>query len=120
MVVGLIHIFSLMKRTRNCLKRFKMQRHKLKFIGVFHESISHIKKALFSLSQRLQLFFRCNRDDLRGLLITYSANVIAWVSVYSNYLPAPVKVVCVIFTSYYRRSFVDDDDASRKSEATSP
>lgn len=96
-----------------------MQHHKLKFIGVFHESISHIKKALFYLSQWLQSFFRWNRDDLRGLLITYTANVIAWVSVYSNYLPAPVKVVCVIFTSYYRRSFVDDEDASRKSEATS-
>jgi hypothetical protein len=99
-----------------------MQHHKLKLIGVFHESISHIKKALFYLSQRLYPFFRWNTDDIRGLLITYTANVIAWVSVYSNYLPTPVKVFCVIFTSYYRRSFVvdDDDDASRKSEATSP
>jgi hypothetical protein len=109
-----------MKKRRKYLKRFKMQYHKLKFIGVFHESISHIKKALFYLSQQLQSFFRWNRDDIRGLLITYTANVIAWVSVYSNYLPAPVKVVWVIFTSYYRRSFVDDDDASRKSEATYP
>lgn len=97
-----------------------MQHYKLKFIGVFHESISHIKKALFHLSQLLKSFFGWNRDDIRSLLITYTANVVAWVSVYSNYLPTPVKVVCVIFTSYYRRSFVDDDDASHKSEATSP
>ena len=99
-----------------------MQHHKLKFIEEFHESITHLKKALFYLSQRLYPFFRWNTDDIRGLLITYTANVIAWVSVYSNYLPTPVKVFCVIFTSYYRRSFVvdDDDGASRKSEATSP
>jgi hypothetical protein len=99
-----------------------MQHHKLKFIGVFHESITHIKKALFYLSQWLYPLFRWNTEDIRGLLITYTANVIAWVSVYSNYLPTPLKLVCVIFTSYYRRSFVvdADDGASRKSEARSP
>jgi hypothetical protein len=55
-----------------------------------------------------------NRDKIRNLLILYIINAIAWVSVYSSYLPTPVKVVWVILASYYRRVF---DDASRKSQA---
>jgi hypothetical protein len=46
----------------------------------------------------------------------YIANAIAWVSIYSSYLPTPVKVAWVILSSYYRRSF---ENASRKNQAAS-
>ncbi len=49
------------------------------------------------------------------MIILYIANAVAWVSVYSNYLPTPVKVAWVILSSYYRRAFVDD--ASHKNQA---
>jgi hypothetical protein len=65
------------------------------------------------LCQGLQSLYY-NRDKIRNLLILYIINAIAWVSVYSSYLPTPVKVVWVILASYYRRVF---DDASRKSQA---
>jgi hypothetical protein len=55
-----------------------------------------------------------NRDEIRNLLILYIINAIAWISVYSSYLPTPVRVVWVILASYYRRAF---DDASHKSQA---
>ncbi|MDQ3852922.1 MAG: hypothetical protein M3299_08825 [Thermoproteota archaeon] len=80
-----------------------------------YPSISHLKKALFYLCQGLQSFFYCNRDEIRSLLILYITNAIAWLSVYSSYLPTPVRVVWVILSSYYRRAFVDD--ASRKNQA---
>jgi hypothetical protein len=53
------------------------------------------------------------------LIILYAANAVAWISVYSNYLPAPVKVAWVILSSYYRRAFVVDEDASRKNQPAS-
>jgi len=90
-----------------------------RFLGLLYQSISHLKKALFCLCQGLQSFFYCNnRDEIRNLFILYFTNAIAWVSLYSSYLPTPVKVVWVILSSYYRRAFVVDD-ASRENEAAS-
>ena len=98
-----------------------MQRYDLKFIDLFYDSIDHLRKGIFHFCQWLESFFGWNREDIHSLLITYIANAVAWVSIYSNYLPAPIRVVCVIFTSYYRRRFfVVDDDGSRKNEAASP
>jgi hypothetical protein len=94
-----------------------MKGYSAKLAAVLYQSISHLKKALFCLCQGLQSLY-CNRDEIRNLLILYITNAIAWVSVYSNYLPTPVKVVWVILSSYYRRVFVDD--ASRKNQTASP
>jgi hypothetical protein len=105
-------------RARSSLKRFKMMRYSAKFAGVFYQSSSHIKKALFCLRQGLQSLYY-NRDEIRNLLILYITNAIAWVSVYNNYLPTPVKVVWVVLSSYYRRAFVVADDASHKNQAAS-
>ncbi|MDQ3851963.1 MAG: hypothetical protein M3299_03925 [Thermoproteota archaeon] len=80
-----------------------------------HQSISYIKEALFCLFQGLQSFLYYDRDEIRNLLILYMTNAIAWLSIYSSYLPTPVKVVWVILSSYYRRAFVDD--ASHKNQA---
>ena len=95
-----------------------MKGYSAKFAGVFSHSISHLKKALFRLFHGLESLFYCNRDEIRNLLILYNTNAIAWVSVYSSYLPAPVKVAWVMLASYYRRAFVVDD-ASRKNQAAS-
>jgi hypothetical protein len=95
-----------------------MKGYSAKFVGVLSHSISQLKKALFRLFHGLESLFYCNRDEIRNLLILYNTNAIAWVSVYSTYLPAPVKVVWVMLASYYRRAFVVDD-ASRKSQAAS-
>jgi hypothetical protein len=95
-----------------------MMGYSAKLAAEFYQLISHLKKALFCLCQGLESFFYCNRDEIRNLLILYITNAIALVSVYSNYLPTPVKVAWVILSSYYRRAFVDDD-ASHKSQATS-
>ena len=96
-----------------------MKGYSAKLAGALSHSISHLKKALFRLFHGLESLFYCNRDVIRNLLILYNTNAIAWVSVYSSYLPAPVKVVWVMLASYYRRAFVVDDDASRKSQAAS-
>jgi hypothetical protein len=93
-----------------------MKGYSAKLADVLYQSISHLKKALFCLCQGLQSLY-CNRDEIRNLFILYITNAIAWVSVYSSYLPTPVKVVWVILSSYYRLAFVDD--ASRKNEAAS-
>jgi hypothetical protein len=90
-----------------------MKRYSAKFVGVFYQSIIDLKKGLMILCQSLRSLYY-NRDKIRNLLILYIINAIAWVSVYSSYLPTPVKVVWVILASYYRRVF---DDASRKSQA---
>jgi hypothetical protein len=96
-----------------------MKRYTTKFLDIIYQSSTIVKKALFCLCQGLQSFFYCNnRDEIRNLLILYITNAIAWLSVYSSYLPTPVKVVWVILSSYYRRAFVDDG-ASRKNQATS-
>ncbi len=95
-----------------------MKEHSAKLSAASCQSISHLKKALFCPCQGLQSLY-CNRDEIRNLLILYITNAIAWVSVYSNYLPTPVKVVWVILSSYYRRAFVIDEDASRKNQAAS-
>jgi hypothetical protein len=96
-----------------------MKEYSAKFVGILYQSISNTRKALFCLWQGLQSFFYCNnRDEIRNLLILYITNAIAWLSVYSSYLPTPVKVVWVILSSYYRRAFVVDD-ASRKNQAAS-
>lgn len=92
-----------------------MKGYSAKLADVYYQSISHLKKALFCLCQGLQSLY-CNRDEIRNLLILYITNAIAWVSIYSSYLPTPVKVAWVIVSSYYRRSF---DDASRKNQAAS-
>ena len=93
-----------------------MKGYSAKFAGVLCQPISRLKKAIFCLCQGLESLY-CNRDEIRNFLILYITNAIAWVSVYSSYLPMPVKVVWVILSSYYRRAFVDD--ASRKSQAAS-
>jgi hypothetical protein len=97
-----------------------MQRYDLKFTGLFYDSIDRLRKAIFHFCQWLKSFFCWNREEIHNLLITYIANAVAWVSIYSNYLPAPVRVVCVILTSYYRRRSFVDDAGSRKNEAASP
>ena len=99
------------------LKRLNVKGYSAKLADVLYQLISPLKKALFCLCQDLQSLY-CNRDEIRNLLILYNTNAIAWVSVYSSYLPAPVKVVWVMLASYYRRAFVADD-ASRKNQAAS-
>jgi len=94
-----------------------MKGYSARFSGLLYQSISHLKKALFCLCQGLQSFLCCNKDEIRNLLVLYITNAIAWLSVYSSYLPAPVKVVWVILSSYYRAFVVDD--ASRENEAAS-
>jgi hypothetical protein len=93
-----------------------MKGYSAKLADALYQSISHLKKALFCLCQGLQSLYY-NRDEIRNLLILYITNTIAWVSIYSSYLPTPVKVAWAILSSYYRLAFVDD--ASRKNEAAS-
>ena len=81
-----------------------------------YHSISYIKKALFCLCKGLQSLY-CSKEDISNLIILYTTNAVAWISVYSNYLPAPVKVAWVILSSYYRRAFVVADNPSRKNQA---
>jgi hypothetical protein len=88
-----------------------------KFSGAFFKSINSAKKAFFCIHQGLQSFY-CNGDDIHDLLSLCITNTIAWLSLYSSYLPRPVKVVWVILASYYRRAFADHG-ASRKSQAAS-
>ena len=82
-----------------------------------YHSVSQIKKVLFCLYDWLQSLC-CSKEQIRNLIILYIANAVAWVSVYSNYLPTPVKVAWVILSSYYRRAF-DVDNPSRKNQAVS-
>ena len=93
---------------RRSLKTFNMKGYSAKFVGVFHPSISHVKKALSCICQTLESFSYCNREWIRNLLTLYITNAIALVSVYSSYLPAPVKMAWVILSSYYRSAFFDD------------
>jgi hypothetical protein len=93
-----------------------MKESSSKFVCVLYQSISRLKKTLFCLCLGPQKLY-CNGDEIRNLLNLYITNAIAWVSVYSNYLPTPVKVAWVILSSYYRRAFVDD--ASHKNRAAS-
>jgi hypothetical protein len=86
--------------------------------AVFYQSICYPRKALFCLRRGLQSLYY-SKDGIRNLLILYITNAIALASVYSSYLPTPVKVAWVILSSYYRRAFVDDD-ASHKSQAAFP
>jgi hypothetical protein len=90
-----------------------------KFVDIIYQSITIVKESLFCICQGLQSFFYCNRDVIRNLLILCITNAIAWLSIYSSYLPTPVKVVWVILSSYYRRAFVIGDDTSRKNQAAS-
>jgi hypothetical protein len=90
-----------------------MKGYSARIVGILYQSIMDLKKGLLTLCQSLQSLYY-NRDEIRNLLILYIINAIAWVSVYSSYLPTPVKMVWVILASYYRRAF---DDASRKSQA---
>ena len=90
-----------------------MKGYSAKFEGVLYQSISHLKKALFCLCQGLQSLY-CKGDEVHDLLILHITNAIAWISVYSSYLPTPVKVVWFILSSYYRRAF---DDASSRNQA---
>jgi hypothetical protein len=108
-----------MMRRRWYFKDINMKEYSAKLAAASYQSISHLKKAFSCLLRGLQLFFYCNRDEIRNLLILYITNAIAWLSIYSSYLPTPVKVVWVILSSYYRRAFVVDDDASGKNQAAS-
>lgn len=96
-----------------------MKKYSAKLAAATYQSIIYIKEALFCLCPGMQSFLCCNRDEIRNLFILYITNAIAWLSVYSSYLPTPVKVVWVILSSYYRRAFVVDEDASRKNQAAS-
>jgi hypothetical protein len=89
-----------------------------KLAAGLYQSISHLKKALFCLFQDLQSLYS-SKAEICNLIILYITSAIALVSVYSSYLPAPVKVVWIILSSYYRRAFVVDD-ASRKNQAAFP
>jgi hypothetical protein len=89
-----------------------MNRYSANLVGLLYQSIIDLKKGLLILCQGLQSLY-CNRDKIRNLLFLYIINANAWVSVYSSYLPTPVKVVWVILASYYRRAF---DDSSRKNQ----
>jgi hypothetical protein len=101
----------------SALKRFNMKMYIPNFIGILYQS-TRIKKGLFCVCQGLQSF-NCNREEIRNLLICYITNIIASISVYSNYLPTPVKVVWVILSSYYRRTFVEDDNSYGKNQEAS-
>jgi len=90
-----------------------MKAYSTRFVGTLYQLIIDLKKDLLILCQSLQSLYY-NKDEIRDLLILYIINAIAWVSLYSSYLPTPVKMVWVILASYYRRVF---DDASRKSQA---
>jgi hypothetical protein len=90
-----------------------MKGYSARFVGRLYQSVMDLKKGLLILCQGLQSLYY-NRDEIRNLLILYIINAIAWISVYSTYLPTPVRVVWVILASYYRRAF---DDASHKSQA---
>jgi len=90
-----------------------MKAYSTRFVGTLYQLIIDLKKDLLILCQSLQSLYY-NKDEIRDLLILYIINTIAWVSLYSSYLPTPVKMVWVILASYYRRVF---DDASRKSQA---
>jgi hypothetical protein len=84
---------------------------------MLNQLVSHLKKALFRLLRGLQLF-HCSKVEIRNLLILYTTNAIALVSIYSSYLPTPVKVAWVILSCYYRRAFVND--SSRKNQSAIP
>jgi uncharacterized protein involved in cysteine biosynthesis len=86
-----------------------MKKYRAKFVGVLHHSISPLQ-AIICLCQGLQSFFHGNGDKAINLLIT---DTIAWLSVYSSYLPMPLKVIWIMFSSYYRPF----NDASRKEKA---
>jgi hypothetical protein len=101
-----IHASSSTEEAWRSLKRFTMKRYRPKFVGVLFKSINSAKKALFCIRQGL-LSFYCNGDDIHDLLILCITNTIAWLSLHSNYLPAPVKVVWVILAPHYRRVFAD-------------
>ncbi len=92
-----------------------MKKYSAKLVVATYRSISYIKEALFCLCQGLQSLLCCNKDEIRNLLILDITNAIAWLYIYSSYLPTPVKVVWIILSSYYRRAFVDD--ASHKNQA---
>lgn len=94
-----------------------MKRYSVKLAAELYQLTRHVSKALFCLCQGLEQFFYFNRDVIRNLLILYNTNAIAWVSVYSSYLPTPVKMAWLVLFSYYRCTFVDD--VSRKNRATS-
>jgi hypothetical protein len=92
-----------------------MKKYNSKLAAAPYRLLSYIKEALFCLFEGLQSFLYCDRDEIRNLLNLYITIAIAWLSIYSSYLPTPVKVVWVILSSYYRRAFVDD--ASHKNQA---
>ena len=94
-----------------------MKKYNSKLAAAPYRLLSYIKEALFCLFEGLQSFLHCDRDEIRNLLILYITNAISWLSIYSSYLPTPVKVVWVILSSYYRRAFVDD--ASHKNQTPS-
>src|SRR5918993_5673892 len=105
MLVGSVHAFSSRMGTRRSFEEVHMKKYSAKLVAATYQSIIYIKEALFYLCQGLQSFLCCNRDEIRNLFILYITNAIAWLSVYSSYLPTPVKVVWVILSSYYRRAF---------------
>jgi len=91
-----------------------MNRYSAKLAAELYRSTSHLRKTFFYLYQGLESFFYFSKDVICNLLILYNTNAIAWVSIYSNYLPTPVKMGWVILSSYYRRTFVDDVSAKNQ------
>ncbi len=89
-----------------------------RLVTILCQLINYIKGAISCLCQGFQ-FLPSSKKEICDLLILYTANSIALAYIYSSYLPAPVKVAWLVFCSYYRRAFMDED-ASRKSHAAVP
>ena len=83
---------------------------------LLNQLVIYIKKALFCLLQGLQLLYG-SKDELRNLLSLYITNAIALLSIYSSYLPTPLKVAWVILSCYYRRAF-EYDSSREKNQAS--
>ncbi len=113
---GILALFKV--GDRRSFKRLDMKRYKTKLAAELYQSTNYLRKALLCLCQGVELFYYFNNDVIRNLLILYNTYAIAWVSIYSSYLPTPVKMAWVVLSSYYRHTFVDDASSS-KNQATS-
>jgi hypothetical protein len=103
---------------KEVLKHWGIMRCGEGLVIVLNQLVSHLKKALFRLLQGLQLL-NCSKCEILNLLNLYITNAIALISVYSNYLPAPLKVAWLILSCYYRRAFVNDS-SRKKNQAAIP
>ncbi len=98
-------------------KRSNMVEYPARLVTILCQLINYIKGDISYLCQGFQ-FLPSSKKEICDLLILYTANSIALEYIYSSYLPAPVKVAWLIVSSYYRHAFNDDDDSSRKNQAS--